>query len=385
MEAVIVVAKKQKKTKVKKTKKTSRRGLPTQVQLKRAGAECADFTEAEQQLGLSKPLTEIFAKHAKLAAAFERGRLIKNLSELASTAVTVAEAEEQLSLSPGQLAEMIENDTEISDTWGQARLAMILEVKGALTEEAKKARPAAVKQIEKIITTELAGSRGDLERVTIDQLAAVTGKTRQTIHNWVTKSGLDRNGDKTFNLAVFFAWFYEYARSIDSEKLSIEQLAAVTGKTRRTIYDWTTKHGMPQNSDRTYSITRFVAWYEGFINKKLTPSAAISTDPLKLAKAEKLELELANQRGHLLDRSMVVAGIIARYQQLVNSLNRKASDLAIGCANQPATAIAETLEDFFGQLKNQLCQVPSELRLATAAAAKLRELLEMIEPEGENQ
>jgi len=324
------LAKKTTKKKVKKTKKNSksRRRLPTQVAVKAAGQETEDYIAAEQQLGLSRPLADVLAKHKKLKAAFERGRFLKNIKELAATAITAAETEEKLELEPGQLAEMFEADVELRDCWNQERLRTIIEVKTAMVAAAKDGKPSAAKQVEAILRREIVNSGLDTGRITIEQMTEITAKTRQTIHAW-------------------------YSR-----------------------------HGCPRNSDKTFNLTAFLGWFEEFCTQKTRGSKAIETDPFKARKTEKLELEIARQRGQLLDRSIVIAGFLARWQGLVNATSHKSDDLGMTCGHQPAAKIAETLEEFFAQLRGQMCQIPEELRLSKPAAEKLKELLEMIEPEG---
>lgn len=324
-----------KKTTNKKTKKVKkaikgRRKLPSLVEIKLVGAECEDYTAAEQQLGLSRPLADIFAKHKKLKLAFERGRFLRNIKELAATAITVAESEEKLELPAGQLSKMFKTDIELRDCWNQARLETIIKVKTAMVEAAIDGKPSAARHVESILRREIVSSGG-----------------------------------------------------IDTGHISIDQMVIITGKTRQTIHAWYSQHGCPRNSDKTFNLTAFLGWFEDFCTQKTRGVKAIETDPLKAAKTQKLETEIARQRGQLLDRSIVVAGFLARWQGLVNALGRKSQDIAISCVNQPAEKIAETVEEFFAQIRGQMCQVPEELRLTPAAAAKLRELLEMIEPEGD--
>ena len=324
--------KKTTKKKVKKTRKPAkgRRKLPSLVEIKLAGAECEDYAAAELLLGLSRPLMDIFVKHVKLKLAFERGRFLKNIKELAATAITIAETEEKLEIKSGGLVKMFESDIELRDCWNQARLETIIEVKTAMVAAAKDGKPSAAKHVESILRREIVESGGiDTGHISIDQMVIITGKTRQTIHTWYSQYGCPRNSDKTFNLTMFLGWFEEFC----------------TQKTRGT--------------------------------------KAAETDPLKAAKTQKLETEIARQRGQLLDRSIVVAGFLARWQGIVNALRRKSQDIAISCVNQPAEKIAETVEEFFTQIRGQMCQVPEELRLTPPAAAKLKELLDMIEPEGD--
>lgn len=168
----------------------------------------------------------------------------------------------------------------------------------------------------------------------------------------------------------------------DYRRITLKQLVEITGRTRRTIYDWL-KKGLQRNADGSFYLPIFLTWFERYTIEKLPPKAVAATNPLQAMKAERLELDLARQRNQLLDRGEVIAGQIARYQNLMNSLTHKAEELALLCNGQPQAKMAELLNNFFDEVLHQQCQVPEELRLPEDAEKQLVKLLKNLRPEGE--
>ena len=314
----------------KKTKaKRRRRCGPTAAAVKLLGLETGNFAEADERAGLDRPLARLLAKNKKLSAAWERGRFLRDLGELAATAVTINEAEGSLQLEAGTLKTMLADDREAADIWNSARLATTIEIKKALVAQAVSGKPMAARQIENILRREIARPRADFHHLSIELMVELTGKTRQTVHSWYSKHGLPRNSDKTFDLTVFLNWFEEFTLK---------------------------KAG-----------------------KSTAPQSVFDTNPLAAKKAEKLTMEIAAQKGQLLPRSEVIAGLLARHQAMINAMARKAGPLAMSCHGQTTDKIAGMLEKFFDEVKRDQCQVPDEFGLPPEAMKKLIELMEMIE------
>ena len=243
--------------------------------------------------------------------------------------MTVSEAAGALKMAGGgkALRELLDNDVEAADVWNQARFATMIKVKEAVVAAAIDGKPAAAKQIENLLRQEIAKPAFDFRHVNINQLTELTGKTRQTVHDWHTKYGLSRNSDKTYNLFVFFEWFEEFT-----------------------------------------------------LNKR-TPNSAAQVDPFKAAKTKQLENVLKEQSGQLIPRQQVMAGHVARCQALVSAMDRKAKELSLLMVNQPAVKMEEMLSIFFSDLRRAQCQVPDELMLPAEVAEKFGELLKMLDPE----
>ena len=281
---------------------------------------CEHIAEAEIALKC-RDLARSLAANERLNAAWERGRFLGDVRDLAASAATVDEAEEVLGLDTGQLSQQLAVDRELADVWNHQRLQLAIALKGAMVAKAKEGNRTAILQIEAVLKREIGRLRGDLGHVTLAQMMDITGKSRQTIHEWVTLHGLNRNADRTFDLATFFAWF------------------------------------------------------ERFTLAKDRPQGSAKSDPLKDMKAQRLRQEIAEKQGQLLSRDEVMAGIIARHQALVNAMDAGAEGLAVLCHGQPPAEIARIIQGAFADIRNGLCTAPDELRLPAAAAAALTQIL----------
>ena len=107
----------------------------------------------------------------------------------------------------------------------------------------------------------------------------------------------------------------------DYRKITLAQLVEITGKTRRTIYDWINK-GLPRNADGSFHLPSFIGWFEKYTIEKLPAKVVTEINPRQTFKAKQLEIDLKRIRKEI----EVMAGQIARHQNLINSLiTKKAS------------------------------------------------------------
>ena len=310
-----------KSTKKKAAKKTSKKKAASRklrvATVKKLAFECDTMAEAQERLIKSAPsIAEAITSDVKIAAAWTRGRFLRNLAGHAGAIFSEVEAARELGLDPEELARRIKADAEVKDTWYQARIKTTVDVKRALVENAKAGKARAIETFEKMLVQEAGIGVVDFHRVTFEQMEDIAGVTRQT------------------------------------------------------IYDWRTKYGLPQNSDNTIDLTAFVKWYETFVVKKLDGGKIKGSEPenpLQNVKAEKLRTELAAAKGQLLDRGEVVTGLLARYQNMINAQAKLIDQIALACAHQPAEKIRQALEKGFDEIKAAMCKVPEELRLPEAA------------------
>jgi len=322
-------------------RKAKRLRLPvTEAEVRRLGLECESLTEAESLVKLpgrysdkkpSRRLSEIFLKYPQLKKAWDRGRFLRNLRGLAGTGASVPEASKKLGFANSRVLQaMIDEDEEVGDLWDQTRLEVYIEIKSALIEAAREGRADAVRAVEGFLLEEKESrdiGRFDPSRITILQLTELTGKSRQSIHEWYTKFGLSRNADKTFDLSIFFSWHEDFLLKRVSEK---------------------------------------------------EPAAVM--DPLKAMKAEKLKLELASHRNELLDRSEVIIGQVAWVQNIVTFCERGIEEISRLCLGQPREKVAEIARGFFRDLHTEAAKVPKEVRLPAAMEKELIEFLQRLKP-----
>jgi len=97
-----------------------------------------------------------------------------------------------------------------------------------------------------------------------------------------------------------------------------------------------------------------------------------------------LALELDKKRGDMLDRQMVIAGLAARQQNLVNSLDRKAGELSHLLIGKSEGKIKDILNGFFTDCRRQQCSIPEFLQLAGTSEKKFSEFMDSIDFTDEN-
>lgn len=316
--------------------KTPRKSAISQAEIKQLAMECENMTQADFRKDHitrdTKSISEILDKHPKLKAAWDRGRFLRNLRDLARTGASVTQAAKKLRLANGRmLRAMIDEDIEVGDLWEQTRLEVYIEIKTAIIEAAKEGNINAVRAVENFLLEEKDSPEFDVSHITTLQLTELIGKTRMTIHDWYTKYGLPRNADKTYDLSIFFSW------------------------------------------------------YEDFLLRKISPGEKPGTmmDPLRAMRAEKLKVELASHKNQLVDRNEVVIQQVAWCQNLITICERNVEELARLCCNQPREKIREIHRVFFRELHSAAVNVPKALHLPAAQEKKLQKILQELKPTGD--
>lgn len=264
-----------------------------------------------------KTLNQIFIDKPELKAAFERGRFLKALADLAESNLTIAEIEAELKKNQflkkeDELAKIFAADSETADLFNQSRHKHIIDVQQILKANLHKASPAAIRAYKTLFVNEMAVPAADLSHITSKQMQDITGKTRQTVENdWPKKFGLSRNSDGTFNLAVFFPWFEAHT-----------------------------------------------------INTKTSGGRSGEPEALRSKKAEMLDIELKERTGQLLDRRSVIAGLVGRTQLEKNMFDKFIDKVPALIENQPVERIRKIIEDSFTEIRNEMIKHKLELKLS---------------------
>lgn len=316
--------------------KTPRKSAISQAEVKQLALECENMTQADSRKDHItrdiKSLSEILDKHPKLKAAWDRGRFLRNLRDLARTGASVTQAAKKLRLANGRvLRAMIDEDIEIGDLWEQTQLEIYIEIKTAIIEAAKEGKADAVRAVENFLLEEKESPEFDASHITTLQLTELIGKTRKTIHEWHTRYGLPRNADKTYDLSIFFSW------------------------------------------------------YEDFLLKKISLGEKSGTirDPLRAIRAEKLKVELASHKNQLVDRNEIVIQQVAWCHNLITICERNVEELARLCCNQPREKIMEIHRVFFRELHAAAVNIPKALHLPAAQEKKLKKIMQELKPPGD--
>jgi hypothetical protein len=305
----------------KKTKKKRKARPPIEkVEVRRLGLESENLTAADAAIMTRMSMADLFKKYPELRDAWERGRFLRNLRDLASSLATIPEAAKKLGFASARdLRAVLDEDMEVADLWNQTRLAVTLELKAAVMDAAREGKADAIRAVEDMLKDEKETTGADLTRITINQLVEITGRTRQTVHDWFTKLGMPRNVDKTFNLSIFLPWFEDF-------------LLGKTGKAE-----------VPE----------------------------IIMDPYRAMKVEKLRAELARHRNETLDRNAVIIQLVAWAQHLVSYCDRHNDELSRLCVGQPRERVKEIHRQFFQDLHAAIARVPKVLRLSDDKAKEL--------------
>jgi len=294
--------------------------------VKMLGMKSATMVEASQSM---PKLADLIAHHKEVAAAWQRGRFLHNVRALASVAVSVSEAGTQLELGdPDDLHRMILDDPEVRDIWMQTRREAFIRIKVALSKTAFEGNQAAIKVVGALLKMELPPKIPDTRKLKVADIVTLTGRTRSTVYEWVSKGHLQIGDDKTVDLAAFIRWFETYIADTVIQK---------------------------------------------YTSKKTDQSSR-----LHAMKAEQIEIELKRQRHDLLPREEFIASILARHQVLVNSLRQKAPQIAQLCQGQRPERVVEIIIDSLRDICRELCQVPTELSLPEPLVKTFKGLLESL-------
>jgi len=317
----------------------SRRRSISQAAARRLGFECRCAAEADKVSGLESELAKYFERHPKIRAAFDRGRLLRYLVELAPNTDMHSAARKLKQLGfeqfeSGQtLRDFLDGDSEAFDLWETARVNGEIENWKSLRDTAKDGNVPAIKL---------------LDKWTVDR---------------------QREKGETASSANFF-------------HISVSQMAELFGTTRQTIHAWYTEKGLPQNADGSFDLFRAIGWYGDFTMKKVVRGRdAISPlNAFQAVKTERERLKLEQDRGELIERGAAIGFSTSMMQNVVNAFN-SISDLANRVFGQPREEIVSRLEDFRDDVMAKLQHVPAELKLSDEAMAKLKEFYESIQPQ----
>lgn len=322
---------KKKAKKKKKTKKKRKARPPVEkAEVRRLGLESENLTAADAAITTRRSMADLLKKYPELKAAWERGRFLRNLRDLARTRASIPETAKRLGFESARaLQALMDEDVEVADLWDQTQLAVTLELKTAVMDAAREGKADAIRAVEAMLQSEKETAGADLTRITTRQLVEITGRARRTIHDWVNKFGMPRNVDKTFDLSIFLAWFEDY----------------LLGKS----------------------------------GKEEVPEVIL--DPYRAMKVEKLKAELARHRNETLDRKAVIIQLVAWAQHLVSYCNRHNDELSRLCIGQPRVKVLEIHRQFFRELHAAIARVPKELHLSDDKEKELVAFLKSLKPE----
>ena len=320
------------KGKLKRKKKAKKKAGPrlpiTPEDVKRLAFAYSSMAEADQQAGTRRALATVLDKHPVLMAAWHRGELLRRLQASASVVDTIHEAARDLGFPRGQdLRDWLDEDQEALNLWDETRFSTRKRVRAAMIKAAEDGNQKAIGVVEAFLQDDSAAEKVDFSHLTTQQMVELTGKARQTFHEWVTKRGLPRNGDKTFDLKAF------------------------------------------------------LAWYEEFLPRKIGAGGKVApADPWKAVKTEKEIIRVQQMRAQLLDRAEVVVGLCARYQVIIDWFNRTLEDIVRMVYGQNHEETRALMIKWFNDGRRQWTGIPEQLQLNAEHTQRLQQLLLELEP-----
>lgn len=188
---------------------------PSERDLRAAGLECDDLAAAGERLDVAD-LAALLEKKPRLAAAWERGRLLRRVAEIAATTYVVPEAADKLlGLAKGTFGGVYRTDRIVRDLWDRHRFDLLLATEQGFAAKVKEGDPRAVTAVEHLFghRTEPAGSRCDWGRLTLTEMENATGIKRAQWDRWVKENGCPRQADGTFALAAVLDWLRRWERA----------------------------------------------------------------------------------------------------------------------------------------------------------------------------
>lgn len=193
-------------------RKSGRRNQSLQA-VREAGFECPDLAAAGERLGVAD-LSAILDSSKRLSAAWERGRLLRRIREVASETMVVPEAVDKLlGLPRGTFAPLLARDRTIREIWHGGRDVIMLASEKALVARVKEGDPKAVAAVEHLF-----GHRAepaaeiDVQRLRPSRMEAATGIKREQWDRWGRENGCPRNMDGSYSLARIIAWLRRWER-----------------------------------------------------------------------------------------------------------------------------------------------------------------------------
>jgi hypothetical protein len=283
--------------------------------------QCETMAAAEDRLEV-EDLAGQLEKSKRLLAAWEKGRRLRDIRELAVAPISQADASQQLGLGENGLARLCERDLEVRDIWERGRVALRIEVQRGLLKNAAAGKADALAAIEKILHGRFGG------------------------------------GD-----------------AVDFTRLSPTQMETATGIRRQVFRRWHIDNQLPRNADGTFSLPQFVAWLKKWTLAKASAGGSpASLNPLQAEKARKVKVEADLLEDRVLPRETVVRMLRERAARSVQVLSRgRAKDWSHAHEGKTAAQLEPMYLDAFQSVWAVLAALPPEVPLPPAAKAKFEE------------
>ena len=317
----------------KKTTSAQRPRAPTVKAVREAGFECEDLAAGGRRLGVAD-LAKLLKARPTLAKAWDRGRLLRRVREVARETHWVAAAvDKHLGLAKGEFVRLLARDRVVRELWEDNREALRVSLGRALIQRAEAADPKALAAVEHLFR----------------EGAAVV-------------------------------------RDVDFQHLTPVQMQTATGIAHQQLLRWHKSDGLPRNVDGTYTVSEFVAWLRKWERDKVTGGAeAQGMNPMQAEKARMYKLQADEAEGRLVSREVVVGMLCARAARMVQMFNvHQAEQWSEEHAGQTAGQLLEAYQQAFHRVRMIWAQWPEEVPMPDAARTKIEEALTLLLEENGN-
>jgi hypothetical protein len=301
-----------------------------EASVRQAALECESIEAAAEKLGVAD-LESLLTGKPKLAAAWERGRFLRQVRIVGLKGIVAEEADRffEPALGRGELCAKLKRDRALHDVWTSAALEAKLAVREGLIQRARRGE-ADVKVMELY------------ERLLLDGPEAGNGG------------------------------------QIDWHDLTPTQLEKATGIARIQWRRWEEKNGCPRKANRRYSLPAVIAWlrvYEDTGGVKLEQGL----NPMQAEKLRRYKLENDEAEGQLLPRADVAKILTQRAARLRELLSEaRAQEWSQAHEGKTAAQLKPLYLEAFRQARLAWKDVPEDLPLPEPARAKIAEALALL-------
>lgn len=172
--------------------------------------------------------------------------------------------------------------------------------------------------------------------------------------------------------------------------VTMQQLSELAGVTKPTLWNWVT-HGLPRATSpdgvATVDLRRAVPWLLNYYQKAVKDARADATaaagkprERAAGAKAEMIEIELAEKRGQMVRTEDHWRCFFAWIEAYVGAFRTKPAAWAQACAGEPAVRIRELIERDLDQIFASLQQMEIPANIPPAAEEHVRAAIRAIAP-----
>jgi hypothetical protein len=362
-----------------------------------AGWECGQVTEAAVLYrdvvaaeSVLPGLCEVLDRSAALQAAWEYGRRLRKLRELGAVAAGDDEVERELGLDGGGLRGWLAADRRAREAFEGARYETLLRLKKAAVLHAVQGKASAMRQVEQVLLGDYAGPGWvNAAAMPLKEFADLIGESYDRVFDWSERLGMpcavERRGQsksRTVPVKSALAWWRRHLikeQSFDPTRMKVTELEPYLGVTRATIYQWFDK-GLPRNRDAEQTVNLFEAlgWQRNLLSQREGP-AGPQVNPLAEKKARKLQIEIEQAEGKLVDRVSVELGLAARAGRETQVLARKFRELPPMLAGLGTEDIQELLAGVLDEFRQAAAEIPEEIAevIPPERMPAVRQLLEI--------